>query len=57
MIPGLENAEFLRYGIMHRNTYLSSPGMLGRDYAMLERPEKISMKQYLLMLEETKNLG
>lgn len=39
MIPGLENAEFLRYGIMHRNTYLSSPGMLGRDYAMLERPE------------------
>ena len=39
MIPGLENAEFLRYGIMHRNTYLNSPGMLGRDYAMLERPE------------------
>ncbi len=39
MIPGLENAEFLRYGIMHRNTYLSSPGVLGRDYAMLEKPE------------------
>ncbi len=39
MIPGLENAEFLRYGIMHRNTYLSSPGVLGRDYAMIERPE------------------
>ena len=39
MIPGLENAEFLRYGIMHRNTYLSSPGVLGRDYAMIEKPE------------------
>ncbi len=39
MIPGLENAEFLRYGIMHRNTYLSSPGVLGRDYAMIEKPD------------------
>ena len=38
MIPGLENAEFLRYGVMHRNTYLSSPGFLGADYAMLSRP-------------------
>ena len=37
MIPGLENAEFLRYGIMHRNTYLSSPGFLGADYGMIER--------------------
>ena len=38
MIPGLENAEFLRYGVMHRNTYLTSPGLLGSDYAMLQRP-------------------
>ena len=38
MIPGLENAEFLRYGVMHRNTYLNSPGLLGADYAMLTRP-------------------
>lgn len=38
MIPGLENAEFLRYGVMHRNTYLNSPGMLAPTYAMLERP-------------------
>ena len=35
MIPGLENAEFLRYGIMHRNTYLNSPGFLNNDYSML----------------------
>ncbi len=39
MIPGLENAEFLRYGTMHRNTYLNSPGMLAPDYSMLSRPE------------------
>lgn len=38
LIPGLENAEFLRYGVMHRNTYLNSPGLLGADYAMLIRP-------------------
>ena len=35
MIPGLENAEFLRYGIMHRNTYLNSPGLLKNDYSMI----------------------
>lgn len=34
MIPGLENAEFLRYGVMHRNTYLDSPGRLGNDYRL-----------------------
>ena len=38
MIPGLENAEFLRYGVMHRNTYLNSPGLLDRTYAMINRP-------------------
>ena len=32
MIPGLENAEFLRYGVMHRNTYLQSPGLLSQNY-------------------------
>ncbi|MBQ8849252.1 MAG: methylenetetrahydrofolate--tRNA-(uracil(54)-C(5))-methyltransferase (FADH(2)-oxidizing) TrmFO [Clostridia bacterium] len=37
MIPGLENAEFLRYGIMHRNTYLNSPGLLDETYAMRSR--------------------
>ena len=38
MIPGLENAEFLRYGIMHRNTYLNSPEILSPDYSMKNRP-------------------
>ncbi|MBQ7931380.1 MAG: methylenetetrahydrofolate--tRNA-(uracil(54)-C(5))-methyltransferase (FADH(2)-oxidizing) TrmFO [Clostridia bacterium] len=34
MIPGLENAEFLRYGVMHRNTFLNSPDLLDADYSM-----------------------
>jgi methylenetetrahydrofolate--tRNA-(uracil-5-)-methyltransferase len=38
MIPGLENAEFLRYGVMHRNTYLNSPAMLAADYSMRAYP-------------------
>ena len=36
MIPGLENADFLRYGVMHRNTFLNSPELLNRDYSMRE---------------------
>ncbi len=36
MIPGLENADFLRYGVMHRNTFLNSPELLERDYSMRE---------------------
>ena len=39
MIPGLENAEFLRYGVMHRNTYLNSPEILSPTYSMRERPD------------------
>ena len=38
MIPGLENAEFARYGVMHRNTFLNSPGLLDCHYQMLSRP-------------------
>lgn len=34
MIPGLENAEFVRYGVMHRNTYLDSPRLLDRYYRL-----------------------
>jgi methylenetetrahydrofolate--tRNA-(uracil-5-)-methyltransferase len=33
LIPGLENAEFLRYGVMHRNTYLNSPTLLTPIYS------------------------
>lgn len=38
MIPGLENAEFLRYGVMHRNTYIESPGKLDVTYKLISRP-------------------
>lgn len=38
LIPGLEHAEFMRYGVMHRNTYLQSPGLLAADYSMLDAP-------------------
>ena len=39
MIPGLENAEFLRYGVMHRNTYLNSPKLLSADYSLMRSPD------------------
>lgn len=38
MIPGLEHAEFLRYGVMHRNTFLHSPGFLDETYQVISRP-------------------
>ncbi len=38
LIPGLEHAEFARYGVMHRNTFLNSPGLLGCDYQMRSIP-------------------
>ena len=38
LIPGLEHAEFLRYGVMHRNTFLNSPKLLSADYSMRTRP-------------------
>ncbi len=34
MIPGLENAEFIKYGVMHRNTYLNSPELLDETYQL-----------------------
>ncbi|MBR2822553.1 MAG: methylenetetrahydrofolate--tRNA-(uracil(54)-C(5))-methyltransferase (FADH(2)-oxidizing) TrmFO [Clostridia bacterium] len=38
MIPGLERAEFVRYGVMHRNTFLHSPGFLNERFEMISRP-------------------
>ncbi len=37
MIPGLEHAEFVRYGVMHRNTFLNSPGFLNSHFEMTGR--------------------
>lgn len=39
MIPGLENAEFVRYGVMHRNTFINSPLLLNADFSMRENPD------------------
>jgi methylenetetrahydrofolate--tRNA-(uracil-5-)-methyltransferase len=38
MIPGLENAKFLRYGQIHRNTYINSPSVLGETLALRAHP-------------------
>ena len=38
MIPALKNAEFVRYGVMHRNTYLNSPTLLDRYYRLRSDP-------------------
>ncbi|MDR3119907.1 MAG: methylenetetrahydrofolate--tRNA-(uracil(54)-C(5))-methyltransferase (FADH(2)-oxidizing) TrmFO [Clostridiales bacterium] len=39
LIPGLANAEFVRYGVMHRNTFLDSPRLLKADYAARREPK------------------
>ena len=39
MIPGLENARFVRYGVMHRNTYLRSPEMMTATYQTKARSD------------------
>lgn len=38
MIPGLENAEFVRYGAVHRNTFINSPKLIQRTLQMTDRP-------------------
>ena len=38
MIPALKNTEFVRYGVMHRNTYLNSPKLLDRYYRLRTQP-------------------
>ncbi len=39
MIPGLEHAEFLRYGLMHKNAYIDSPRCLNPDLSLKARPD------------------
>ncbi len=38
MIPALQNAEFVRYGVMHRNSFLDSPKLLNPDYSLRKEP-------------------
>lgn len=39
LIPALKNAEFLRYGVMHRNTFINSPKVLNKDYSLKNHPK------------------
>ncbi len=39
MIPGLENAEFVRYGVMHRNSFMNSPELLKPTYQSIKRDD------------------
>lgn len=39
MITGLENADFMRYGVMHRNTFINSPELLDADFSMKKNPD------------------
>ena len=38
MLPGLKNAEFIKYGVMHRNTYIQSPNHLNAGYQLKKNP-------------------
>lgn len=38
MIPGLSNAEFMRYGVMHRNTFINSPKLLDKNLSLKKKP-------------------
>ena len=38
MIPGLEKAEFFRFGAIHRNTFINSPGLLSNELELKSRP-------------------
>lgn len=38
LIPGLENAEFVRYGVMHQNNYINSPALLNKGLQLINEP-------------------
>jgi len=47
LIPGLENAEFVRMGVMHRNTFINSPELLGATLQFLKRPTLLAAGQLI----------
>lgn len=46
MIPGLENAEFVRYGVMHRDTFMDSPRLLAKDLSFKSEPRLFFAGQF-----------
>ena len=51
MIPGLENAEFVKYGVMHRNTYINSPELLDNTYNFKNNKNIYFSHNFLFLLE------
>jgi methylenetetrahydrofolate--tRNA-(uracil-5-)-methyltransferase len=47
LIPGLEGAEFVRLGVMHRNTFINSPQLLGPDLAFRQAPQIFAAGQII----------
>lgn len=39
LIPGLENVDIVRYGVMHRNTFINSPDVLNEKYELISQPK------------------
>lgn len=56
-IPGLKNAEFLRLGSIHRNTYLNTPGALTAELSTMDDPEVIFAGQLVGVEGYTESLG
>ena len=46
MIPGLENAEFVRYGVMHRDTFMDSPRLLSKSLSLKSEPRLFFAGQF-----------
>lgn len=46
MIPGLENAEFVRYGVMHRDTFMDSPRLLAKNLSLKSEPRLFFAGQF-----------
>ena len=46
MIPGLENAEFVRYGVMHRDTFMDSPRLLSKALSLKKEPRLFFAGQF-----------
>lgn len=57
LIPGLENARFLRYGQIHRNTYIQSPRLLDQTLAMREHPRLLFAGQISGVEGYTESMG
>lgn len=56
LIPALHNADFVRYGVMHRNTFLDSPRILNSDFSVKDNHSLFFSRFRLQVLKDTWNL-